>query len=289
MTPTRHVRASDGLDLAVYEQGDPSAVTIVAVHGYPDSAAVWEAVAQRLQQRFHVVSYDVRGAGRSGTPTSRAGYRLDQLESDFNSVIDAVSPGRPVHLLAHDWGSIQGWQCVTSDRLQGRIASYTSISGPGLEHAARWLRSKLRPSPRDLATLLRQLGHSYYLLLFQLPLLPELGWRSGLLDRLAGPAGQRPLSDKINGLQLYRANRRPRPNRSASRRIDIPVQVLAPTGDPFVGQPLQTEAPGPYTSDLRIRPVAGGHWIMQRHPDLVAQACAELVDEVEGNRPSGAG
>jgi pimeloyl-ACP methyl ester carboxylesterase len=287
MTPTRQVRASDGLDLAVYEQGDPSAATIVAVHGYPDSAAVWEAVAQRLQQRFHVVSYDVRGAGRSGTPASRAGYRLDQLEADFNSVIDAVSPDRPVHLLAHDWGSIQGWQCVTSDRLQGRIASFTSISGPGLEHAARWLRSKLRPSGRDLATLLRQLGHSYYLVLFQVPMLPELAWRSGLLDRVAGAAGRRPLSDKINGLELYRANRRLRGNRSASRHVDIPVQVLAPTGDPFVGQPLQTEAPRPYASDLRIRSVPGGHWIMQRNPDLVALACAELVDEVEGSRPAG--
>jgi pimeloyl-ACP methyl ester carboxylesterase len=64
-------------------------------------------------------------------------------------------------------------------------------------------------------------------------------------------------------------------------RTDIPVQVLAPTGDPFVGQPLQTEAPVPYASNLRIHSVAGGHWIMQRHPEVVAQACADLVEEVE--------
>jgi pimeloyl-ACP methyl ester carboxylesterase len=291
MTPTRQVKATDGLELAVYEHGDPSAATIVAVHGYPDNATVWEAVTQRLQERFHVVSYDVRGAGQSGTPASRAGYRLDQLEADFNSVIDAVSPDRPVHLLAHDWGSIQGWQCVTSDRLRGRIASYTSISGPGLEQAARWMRSKLRPSRQELAALFSQLAHSYYLLLFQLPLLPELAWRSGLLDRVLGkqPSARQSLSDKINGLELYRANRRPRPDRSTSRPTDIPVQVLAPTGDPFVGQPLQTEAPQPYASDLRIHSVAGGHWIMHRHPDVVAQACAALVDEVEGNRRAGGG
>jgi pimeloyl-ACP methyl ester carboxylesterase len=284
VTPSRHVRASDGLDLAVYEAGDPGATTIVAVHGYPDSAAVWEPVTELLRERFHVVSYDVRGAGQSGTPASRAGYRLDQLEADFSSVIDAVSPDRPVHLLAHDWGSIQGWQCVSSDRLQRRIASFTSISGPGLQHAARWLHSKLRPSPRDLATLLRQLGRSYYLLLFQLPLLPEFAWRTGLLDRVLGKqpsTAGRTLSDKINGLELYRANRRPAGAGSASRRIDIPVLVLAPTADPFVGLPLQTEAPEPYTSDLRIRSVAGGHWIMRRHPDVVAQACADLIDEVE--------
>lgn len=281
MTP-RRVKATDGVELAVYEAGDPGAVTIVAIHGYPDNASLWDGVVELLRDKYHVVSYDVRGAGRSGAPGSRAGYRLDQLEADFNSVIEAVSPDRPVHLLAHDWGSVQGWQCVTSDRVQGRIASYTSISGPGLEQAGRWLRSKLRPSPRELATLLQQLGRSAYLPLFQIPGLAEFGWRSGVLDRLMGKrpsTDQRSLADKINGLELYRANRRPR--RSGLARADMPIQVLAPTGDPFVGVPLQTEAPAPYASDLRIHPVAGGHWIMRRHPEVVAQACAELVEEVE--------
>ena len=289
MTPTSWVTATDGLKLAVYEAGDPGAATIVAIHGYPDNASVWDGVVELLRDRYHVVSYDVRGAGESAAPDDRAGYRLDQLEADFNSVIEAVSPDRPVHLLAHDWGSIQGWHCVTSARLQGRIASFTSISGPGLDQAARWLRSKLRFSRRDLTTLLRQLGHSYYLLVFQLPLLPEFGWRSGIFDKLLGgrsATDQRKLADKINGLELYRANRRPRRSSAAVTPADIPVQVLAPTGDPFVGQPLQTEAPAPYASNLRIHPVAGGHWIMQRHPEVVAQACAELVDEVErGERP----
>ena len=289
MTPTSWVTATDGLKLAVYEAGDPGAATIIAIHGYPDNARVWDGVVELLRDRFHVVSYDVRGAGESGAPDSRAGYQLEQLEADVHSVIEAVSPDRPVHLLAHDWGSIQGWHCVTSARLQDRIASFTSISGPGLNQAARWLRSKLRPSPRDLATLLRQLGHSYYLLVFQLPGLAELGWRSGIFDRLMGgrsATDQRTLADKINGLELYRANRRPRRSSAAVARTDIPVQVLAPTGDPFVGQPLQTEAPVPYASDLRIHSVAGGHWIMQRHPEVVAQACADLVEEVErGGRP----
>jgi pimeloyl-ACP methyl ester carboxylesterase len=291
MTPTRWVTATDGVKLAVYEAGDPDAVTIVAIHGYPDNASVWDGVTELLHDKFHMVSYDVRGAGSSAAPDARAGYRLDQLEADVQSVIDAVSPDRPVHLLAHDWGSIQGWQCVTGDRLRGRIASYTSISGPGLDQAARWVRAKLRPSPRDLTTLLRQLGHSYYLLLFQLPVLPELGWRTGIFDRLLGGSkgNQRRLTDKINGLELYRANRRPRRSPAARAHADIPTQVLAPTGDPFVGQPLQTEAPVPYASDLRIHSVAGGHWIMRRSPEVVAQACADLVEEVERAGHSGTG
>jgi len=281
MTDRFQVSATDGVPLAVYRAGDPAGPTVVAIHGYPDNATVWDPVVALLCERFCVVSYDVRGAGRSGAPAGRAGYRLEQLEADLDVVLQAVSPDRPVHLLAHDWGSIQGWQGVAGSRLRGRIASYTSISGPGLAMAGRWMRSKLRPSGRDLATLARQLGRSSYLVLFQVPGLAEWGWRSGLLDRLLGRSG-RPdpggLADRLHGLQLYRANRRPagRPG-----PVDIPVLVLAPAGDPYVGVALQAEAPAPYVRDLRVRTVPGGHWIMRRHPEVVAQACAELVDEVE--------
>ncbi|MBO0842513.1 MAG: alpha/beta fold hydrolase, partial [Nocardioides sp.] len=85
----RHVETSDGLTLAVYEQGPRKAPTVVLVHGYPDNHTVWDAVASTLAERFHVVAYDVRGTGRSGVPDSTAGYRLTQLSADFKSVIDA--------------------------------------------------------------------------------------------------------------------------------------------------------------------------------------------------------
>ena len=147
MTP-RWVKATDGLELAVYEAGDPGAATIVAIHGYPDNASVWDGVIELLSQKYHVVSYDVRGAGRSGTPGSRAGYRLDQLEADFNSVIEAVSPDRPVHLLAHDWGSIQGWQCVTSDTAAGpdRQLHLHLRAGPGAGRPLAALQAAALPA-----------------------------------------------------------------------------------------------------------------------------------------------
>src|SRR5919112_6762897 len=172
MTPTSWVTATDGVKLAVYEAGDPGAATVVAIHGYPDNASVWDGVVQLLRERYHVVSYDVRGAGRSAAPDRRAGYRLDQLEADFDSVIEAVSPDRPVHLLAHDWGAIQGWHAVTDPGFAERVASFTSISGPCLDHLADWFRR----APR--AATLRQAAKSWYTLLFRMPVLPELGWRS---------------------------------------------------------------------------------------------------------------
>ena len=61
-----------------------------------------------------------------------------------------------------------------------RLASFTSISGPSLDMAAVWLRG----GARRPGAALTQLAHSYYIGLFQLPVLPELAARRGLVGAL---------------------------------------------------------------------------------------------------------
>ena len=289
----RRVVTSDGLGLAVQEHGgQPGAPTVVAVHGYPDDHTVWDGVADALAQRYRVVTYDVRGAGASGEPSVRAGYRLDQLADDLAAVVDAVSPDHPVHLLAHDWGSIQAWHALTAEpartRLAGRVASYTSISGPGLDHAGAWFRSRLaRPGPSRLRELLTQLAASGYIGFFQLPAVPELAWRSGALPRLmrvlsAGDTGLRApvAADAVRGLALYRENMLSRLGRPRPGRTTVPVQVLAPTADRFVTAPLQSEI-ADWTDQPYVRRIPAGHWLPRSRPAVVARAVTELVEHVE--------
>src|SRR5690606_38075665 len=134
-----------GLRLAVYVQGRADGPTIVLVHGYPDDHTVWDGVAESLAQRFRVVRYDVRGHGESAAPRGRDGYRMPHLVADLAAVVRAVSPDRPVHLVGHDWGSIQAWAAVRDPAHWGLFASYTTISGPDLAHVSAWLRSSRRP------------------------------------------------------------------------------------------------------------------------------------------------
>jgi pimeloyl-ACP methyl ester carboxylesterase len=265
--PRFRVTASDGVRLSVNvsEQAPPGRPTVVLVHGYPDSSSMWEGVVAELAPRFRVVTYDVRGAGRSDKPSGRSAYHLGQLSQDLGSVIRAVRPEGRVHLLAHDWGSVQAWPAVTGDALRGRIASFTSISGPSLDHAGRWFRAQLTPSPLRLRNLLRQLRASWYIGFFLLPLLPELMWRSGVMrwmvprmDRAARPPDT---SDGVHGLALYRANMLSRPSRPA-------------------------RVPTDWGPDLRVRRITGTHWVTRSNPRLIADATAELVDHVEGGSAS---
>src|SRR3954469_1831765 len=124
------VTASDGVTLSVhrYNEIDPARPTILAIHGYPDNHHLWDGAAETLRQRYNFVAYDVRGAGESSRPSSRSGYRLEQLVADVASVIDSLGVEQ-VHLLAHDWVSIQGWAAVTDDSVMRKVASFTSISG----------------------------------------------------------------------------------------------------------------------------------------------------------------
>jgi pimeloyl-ACP methyl ester carboxylesterase len=295
MSAPTQVASADGTRIAVFESGrSKDAPTIVAVHGYPDNHTVWDGVIAHLSPRFRVVAYDVRGAGDSDKPQHRAAYRIDRLLADFTAVIDAVSPDRPVHLLAHDWGSIQAWGFVTDPRLQARIASFTSISGPSLDHVAMRMRN-----PRKIRAALRQPLDSYYMALMQIPGLMELVWRSGIGDRSVARAERvgrspgdatvrtsRSDADKINGMNLYRANVFQRLARPRPGRTDIPVQVIAPTEDRFANTPLQFESPEPFVTDLRLRTVAGGHWVIANRPDLIATMTAEFIDSVDQRTPT---
>ncbi|MFK4085259.1 alpha/beta fold hydrolase [Kribbella sp. NPDC020789] len=283
----RLITSHDGTRIALYDHGEPggNAPVLVCVHGYPDNARLWEPVAAELAGDFRVITYDVRGAGESDHPRRRSAYRLDRLEEDFRAVLDTVAPDRPVHLLAHDWGSIQSWHFVTSERLRDRISSFVSISGPSLDHAGFFLREH-----RPWSETLRQLLHSWYIFYFHLPWLPERGWRKGwahrAFSRLEQSAdgrppetGERSLGDYLNGLNLYRANVLPRLLRPAERRTDVPVLAVSPDGDAFVTTPLQTDI-GRWAANLRVQVVRGGHWMPRNDPGLVAQLVREQTREL---------
>ncbi|MFL4905497.1 SDR family oxidoreductase [Streptomyces sp. MMS24-I2-30] len=293
----RRVRTG-GVELCVAELGDPEQPTVVLVHGYPDSKEVWSEVAARLAGRFHVVLYDVRGHGRSTAPEPlRGGFTLAKLTDDFLAVVDAVSPDRPVHLVGHDWGSVQSWEFVTVDRTEGRIASFTSMSGPSLDHFGHWINARVkRPTPRRVGQLLGQGAKSWYVYLLHTPVLPELAWRGPLgrrwpkiLERVERvPGGDYPTPslprDAAHGAWLYRDNvrsrlRGPRPDAYAH----APVQLITPLGDAFLSEKLYDELERWAPQSIR-RTLPAKHWIPRTRPDQLAAWVGEFVDRIEHGR-----
>ncbi|GGW45296.1 SDR family oxidoreductase [Streptomyces xantholiticus] len=291
------------IELCVAELGDAERPTVILVHGYPDSKEVWSEVAARLAERFHVVLYDVRGHGRSTAPKPlRGGFTLEKLTDDFLAVADAVSPDRPVHLVGHDWGSVQSWEFVTVGRTEGRIASFTSVSGPSLDHFGHWIKRRMsRPTPRRVGQLLDQGAKSWYVYMLHTPVLPELAWRGPLgklwpkmLERLEKvPTGDYPTAslpqDATHGAWLYRDNVRARLHHPRTdAHAHAPVQLITPTGDAFLSERLHDDL-GEWVPRLTRRTLDAKHWVPRTRPDQLAWWITDFVEAQENgsHRPAG--
>ncbi|WP_242883298.1 SDR family oxidoreductase [Actinomadura litoris] len=292
----RDFRVKSGeIELAVRERGEGNRPTVVLVHGYPDTGAVWDEVADRLASRFRVVTYDVRGAGASSAPRDPLDYGLDALVGDLGAVLDGAGADEPVHLVGHDWGSVLGWEAVIGDRLRGRIASYTSISGPDRRHMARWVHRSLRSGPRGVAEVAGQARRSVYMPVLRAPRVGELmarglaaafargmRRREGAEPRPGHPADTLP-RDAVNGLGLYRVNlgRGSKAGADGDGSTDVPVQLIVPTKDRYGSPSLLLSARGP-VARLYVRRAPAGHWVARSHPDLVARWVAEFAEHIGG-------
>jgi len=287
---------SGSAELAVLEAGDRRRPTVVLIHGYPDTKAMWDPVIGHLAGQLHVVAYDVRGAGASSAPRATAAYDFDRLGEDLSAVIAAVAPDRRAHLIGHDWGGLQGWEFATDPRFEGTLGSFTAIAGPSLDQVALGGAVLLRR--RHLVQWLLRARRSWYIAVLLMPGGPTLSWRVLLaggrwrsqlrrqgVPTDAGYPAPTLAHDGIHGAKLYRRNV---PRRSVRPRLDanahVPVQLIVPTDDRYIPESYY-ELAGRYAPALLRRGVAGSHWLPRTHPELVARWIASFVEAVESGQP----
>lgn len=272
------INTQDGQQLCAKTWGDSSREALVLVHGYPDNQEVWEAIIAELIQDFYIVSYDVRGAGQSSVPRRVRDYTLARLSQDLACVVDALLPHRSFHLAAHDWGSIQSWESVTDPQFKTRLLSYTTLSGPCLDHAAYWMRQQLSDNK---AQFLKQLKKSWYIGVFQLPFLAPTAWhfltpaRWGKILANLEQTNDLALHQNVShdgryGVALYRANFIPRLMKPRQRYAQCPVQAIVLKHDQFVSPALIDELPK-WVEELTRVELDANHWAILSRAKEIAQ------------------
>lgn len=277
-TQTHWITTQDGQKLCAKTWGNPSYPAMVLVHGYPDNQEVWEPIIEHLQSDFYIVTYDVRGAGQSSIPKRIRDYSLARLSLDLECVVNVLLPKQNFHLAAHDWGSIQTWESVTEPKFKGRILSYTTMSGPCLDHAAFWMRDQFK---HEKSKFFKQLVKSWYIVAFQLPILAPTVWhffspeRWGMvlnqLEKTKGlPLNQNISADGEHGIGLYRANFIPRLTRPRQRFAQCPVQAVVLKRDNFVSPELIDEMPK-WVDDFERVEVDANHWAVLSRPQEIAE------------------
>lgn len=273
--------------LHVERRGPVDAPSVLLVHGYPDDIRTWDLVAERLATDHRVVTFDLRGMGRSTVPKSKDSHRMDRLCADIDAVADAaLGEGASFDLVGHDWGSIIGWSYVSHPTRGARAASWTSISAPHVGVGGPFLRSRTKAA-------FKQLLASTYILFFQVPRLPELLWSKRgvpLLRRVLTDSGvpeDDPILERtqreitafaVPGLQLYRQNLNPLrlPETPAPGCVTARTLLVVATDDRHVTAPL-ARASLPLCRDASVLEIEAGHWIVRSHPGALADAIRDHV------------
>lgn len=281
---TQWVSTSDQQRLFAKAWGNAQNPALVLVHGYPDNQDVWKPVIEQLISEYYIVTYDVRGAGESSIPKRIKDFRLEQLSQDLDSVVRAVLGDRPFHLAAHDWGSIQSWESVTEPKFRGRILSYTTISGPCLDHAAYWMRQQFQ---HEKPKFFKQLSKSWYIAAFQLPFLAPAAWNffsperwGAVVSKLEGqpqlPLNANIVKDGKYGVGLYRANFIPRLLKPRERFAVCPVQAIVLKQDNFVSPALIDEVPK-WAEDFSRVDLDANHWAVLSAPEKIAEHITDFI------------
>lgn len=252
---------------------------VVLLHGFPEFWYGWRGQIEPLAAAgFRVVAPDLRGYNLSSKPSGVAAYDLDPVAADVRDLIVERGASRAC-VAGHDWG--------------GAVAWATAMSHPEVVERLAILNA---PHPRRFIAAMRdprQLAKSWYMLLFQLPMLPERigphGFRNAFLND-ARPGAFTPedlaryeeawaqpgaLTASLN---YYRALSRLTPW-GAGRRIrpvEAPTRVIWSTRDRY----LVPDLAEPHHSDVpnleRVIRLETSHWVQHDEPGQVADLLAEF-------------
>ena len=92
-----------------------SGPAVLLLHGFPQTHAMWHAVAPKLAQHYTVVASDLRGYGASSKPQGTAPYGFRDMAQDQLALMRHLGH-HSFHLVGHDRG--------------GRVAHRLALDAP---------------------------------------------------------------------------------------------------------------------------------------------------------------
>lgn len=124
-SPIPHRIATNGIELDYLDRGEGA--PLLMLHGFPDHAASWRPLAERLGPSIRQLAPDQRGYRGSSRPGAVQDYTIDTLVRDLLGLIDALELER-VHLCGHDWGGVLAFELA--ERFPERIAGLIVLNAP---------------------------------------------------------------------------------------------------------------------------------------------------------------
>jgi epoxide hydrolase 4 len=275
-----HFIDANGLTFETVVAGHGNAKFALLLHGFPESSLSWRFQMPLLvEMGYEVWAPNLRGYGASSRPNGVEAYRLPHLVADVAGLIDAGAKGRPMTLMAHDWGAIIAWAFAADkvrplDKLVIMNVPHPARMGEGLQ---TWAQRK----------------KSWYIYFFQLPWLPEalMGANNAAAigrafynmavdktnftpDILAAYRDNATIPGALTAMiNYYRASARgtdfARYARDKVKPIATPTLMVWGEADTALGVELTYNYDGLVADMTLVRLPGVSHWVQQEAPDKV--------------------
>ncbi len=153
MFPEPHFVTTNGIRMAVYEQGNGP--PLILLHGFPELAFSWRHQIPALAAAgYRAIAPDQRGYGRTSVPPRVRDYRVEELIGDIHGLLDALELDSAV-FIGHDMGAILLWQMAML--APKRIDKLVMLNIPHYR----------RPPQDPVSIWRRRFGKDFYIVNFQ--------------------------------------------------------------------------------------------------------------------------
>ena len=131
LTPTDH---------EIYYESRGAGPSIAFVSGFMGITDIWRDQVDALSDRFHCISFDTRGAGRSDKPDPNGAYGVDQHAEDLAAVLDAANVSKAL-VVGHSMGGNIACRFFRAnpDRVAGIAFVGSYVSGTQIQRVGNTL------------------------------------------------------------------------------------------------------------------------------------------------------
>ncbi|MEZ4487760.1 MAG: alpha/beta hydrolase [Cyanobacteriota/Melainabacteria group bacterium] len=152
--------STNGVSLHTALAGPEDGPLVILLHGFPEAWFCWRHQIEYLAaQGYRVAVPDQRGYNLSDKPEGVEAYKLSILAQDILGLADALGHEQ-FYLAGHDWGAAVAWYLGIEHPQRLKALSILNVPHPQIFR-------------RHLKSSFKQRMRSWYILFFQLPVVPE--------------------------------------------------------------------------------------------------------------------
>ena len=271
-------------DFHVRLYGDQNNPPLMLIHGWPQTSYCWHHLTPYLDN-YYIITPDLRGMGDSNRELATEAYAKDEMARDMFAIADALGI-KTFYLGGHDWGGaiVQEMAFIDPARIQKLIIlNMVIINNPEGQKAAS-------------EVLVRQLFRSsWYQFFMSIRDFPEaiLAGKEDIWVRffsrgISNPIPEDAIEEYIRCYKIpntitttsniYRmvSKDRKRWKNYEGKTIPIPTKLIYGVLDPVIIKEYMVGVANCF-SEVSIKTLNGGHFIVDEQPKEVAEAIKDFL------------